>query len=321
MKVKVASEWLNACSGCEISVVDMGERLLQVLEVAEFVHIPALMDHKYLGQMGDGQHIDIPEADVGLISGSIRNEEHLEVALEMRKKCKIIIALGTCATHGGIPALVNSYTNAELMDRYYTTETTDPSDEYPSEGIPELLDGCYALDEKIKVDIHLPGCPPHPDHIFAALVALVEGRAPELPEKSVCDTCPTRREGKGELKTLKRFLESPEYSSPAEPIDKMRCLLEQGFLCMGPVTRAGCGGNGIIPRCISARVPCRGCYGPVRRDGNQRLDMLNALASNGVDLDSLPESVSFLRFSGAHDLLRPEFKSAPNPESNKEEIP
>ena len=87
MTVKVASEWLNACSGCEISILDMGERLLQVLEIAEFVHIPALMDHKYFGQLGDGKHIDIPEADVGIISGGIRNEEHLEVAREMRKKC------------------------------------------------------------------------------------------------------------------------------------------------------------------------------------------------------------------------------------------
>jgi F420-non-reducing hydrogenase small subunit len=74
---------------------------------------------------------------------------------------------------------------------------------------------------------------------------------------------------------------------------------------MGPVTRAGCGGEGVTPRCIAARVPCRGCYGPVRQTGNQRLDMLNALASNGIDIQSLPESTSLLRFSGAHQLLRP----------------
>jgi F420-non-reducing hydrogenase small subunit len=74
---------------------------------------------------------------------------------------------------------------------------------------------------------------------------------------------------------------------------------------MGPVTRAGCGGDNATPRCISARVPCRGCYGPVRHDGNQRLDMLNALASNGVDVSALAENQSMLRFSGAHHLLRP----------------
>ncbi len=310
MTVKVASEWLNACSGCEISILDMGERLLDVLEIVDFVHIPALMDHKYFGQLGDGRHIDIPDADVGIISGGIRNEEHLEVALEMRKKCGVIIALGTCATHGGIPALSNSYSNAEILDRYYTTETTDPAGAYPSEGIPPLLDACYAVDEKIKVDICLPGCPPHPDHIFSALAALASGNTPVLPDKSVCDTCPTVRMGKGQLKDIRRFLQAPEYGGADEPLDKMRCLLEQGMVCMGPVTRAGCGGDGIRPRCISARVPCRGCYGPVKSGGNQRLDMLNALASNGIDVRSLPENVSLLRFSGGHHLLRPKRKEA-----------
>jgi F420-non-reducing hydrogenase small subunit len=308
MTVKVASEWLNSCSGCEISIVDMGERLLEVLKVAEFVHLPALMDHKYFGQLGNGRRIDIPEADVGIISGGIRNEEHMEVAEEMRRKCKIVIALGTCATHGGIPALSNSYTSEALLERCFSTETTDRPETYPADGVPPLLDRCYALDEKITVDHYLPGCPPHPDHIFNSLAALVDGKMPQLPTKSVCDTCPTLRIGKGELKQVRRFLQPPQYGDPGEPIDKMRCLLEQGLLCMGPVTRAGCGGDSITPRCISARVPCRGCYGPVRQEGNQLLDMLNALASNGIDVKSLPERASLLRFSGAHRLLRPAIK-------------
>ena len=305
MTVKVASEWLNSCSGCEISIIDMGERLLEVLKVAEFVHLPALMDHKYFGQLGDGKQIEIPQADVGIISGGVRNEEHVEVAEAMRKSCNIIIALGTCATHGGIPALANAYTKEQIFQRYYHTETTDVPDAYPSEGLPTLLESCMALDEKIKVDICMPGCPPHPDHIFSALVALVEGRPLALPEKSVCDTCPTRREGKGKVDTVRRFLHTPEYGAPDEPLDQMRCLLEQGYVCMGPVTRAGCGGDGIVPRCISARVPCRGCYGPVQPNGNQRLDMLNAMASNGIDISTLPESASMLRFSGAHGRLKP----------------
>lgn len=305
MTVKVASEWLNSCSGCEISILDMGERLLDVLQVAEFVHLPALMDHKYFGQLGDGRHVDIPPADVGIISGGLRNTEHVEVAREMRKKCNLIIALGTCATHGGIPTLANSFTNQEIMQRYYGTETTDQPEAHPGEGLPPLLACCMALDEKIKVDIYMPGCPPHPDHIFNALAALVQGGTPQLPDKSVCDTCPTRREGKGAVGRVRRNLQAPAYADAAEPLDEMRCLLEQGFMCMGPVTRAGCGGDGITPRCISARVPCRGCYGPVRHDGNQRLDMLNALASNGIDVSQLPESISMLRFSGAHRRLRP----------------
>lgn len=308
MKVKVLSEWLNSCSGCEIAIVDMGERLLDVLALVDFVHIPALMDNKYYGQLGDQKHLSLPEADVGIISGGIRNEEHLEVAEEIRKKCKIVIALGTCATHGGIPALCNSYRNSEILDRYYSTETTDKPDSYPSNGIPQLLDNCMALDEKIHVDVYLPGCPPHPDQVFEALVALLENRAPNLADKSVCDTCPTQREGKGNLKKMTRFLKAPKQESPSAPLDKMRCLLEQGILCMGPVTKAGCGGDAKTPRCLSAKVPCRGCYGPVKHNGNQMMDMLNALASNGVDIKSLPERTSLLRFSGGHHLLRPPFK-------------
>lgn len=307
MKVKVLSEWLNSCSGCEIAVVDMGERLLDVLNLVDFVHIPVLMDNKYYGQLGDRKHLALPEADVGLISGGIRNAEHLELAEEIRKKCKIVIALGTCATHGGIPSLSNSYGNNEIKDRYYSTETTDKPENYPSNGIPELLDSCYALDEKIHVDVYLPGCAPHPDQVFEALVALLEGRPADLSTKSVCDTCPTRREGKGDLKKLTRFLKAPKHDGFAEPLDTMRCLLEQGILCMGAVTRAGCGGNNVTPRCLSVRVPCRGCYGPVKQDGNQMMDMLNALASNGIDISSLPESTSLLRFSGAHRRLRPPF--------------
>jgi F420-non-reducing hydrogenase small subunit len=303
MAVNVASEWLNSCSGCEIAILNLGETLLDLLPQINFVHIPVLMDHKHLGQLGDKEHIDIPKATVGLVSGGIRNEEHLEVAKEMRKKCDIVIALGTCATHGGIPALINSFTNEELFDRYYATESTDSGAQVPTKGISPLLDRCYALDEHIKVDIYLPGCPPHPDHIAAAILALLNGETPELPFKSVCDTCPTRRMGKGAVKGIKRAVECPEFD-PEKPIDEMRCLLEQGYLCMGPVTRAGCAGaNGEAPKCISARVPCRGCYGPVQQKGNQLLDMLNALASNGIDLSELPDRDSLLRFSGAHNRL------------------
>ncbi len=303
MPVKIASEWLNSCSGCEIAILNLGETLLDLLPQLDFVHIPVLMDHKHYGQLGDKKEIDIPKATVGLVSGGIRNEEHMEVALEMRKKCDILIALGTCATHGGIPALINSYTNEELFDQYYHTESTDPDAQVPCDGIPKLLDRCYALDEQIKVDIYLPGCPPHPDQIASAILALLSGETPDLPFKSVCDTCPAKREGKGKVKEIKRFITTPEFD-PDQPIDQMQCLLEQGYLCSGPVTRAGCAGNdGEAPRCISARVPCRGCYGPVRQEGNQLLDMLNALVSNGIDIKNLPDRDSLLRFSGAHNRL------------------
>lgn len=162
MTVKVASEWLNSCSGCEISILDMGERLLDVLNLVEFVHLPAL-------------------------------------------------------------------SNAQVLERYYGTETTDPPEAFPEQDLPSLLERCMALDEKITVDIYMPGCPPHPDHIFNALAALVEGRTPGLPDKSVCDTCPTRREGKGAVNQIRRNLEPPTYGGGREPLDQMRYMSLRGF--------------------------------------------------------------------------------------------
>jgi F420-non-reducing hydrogenase small subunit len=265
------------------------------------------MDHKYFGQLGDGDlhHLEIPKATVGIITGGIRTQEHLEVAEAMRKSCDVIIALGTCATHGGIPALINLHDNQALMERYYrTSETTDPHPTPADQVLPPILDRTYSLDEKIKVDISLQGCPPHPDLIAEAILALLEGRAPNLPVKSVCDTCPTIREGKGKLKEMQRFTHNAHYD-PAKPISEMHCLLEQGFQCMGPVTRGGCAGkNGEAPQCIRARVPCQGCYGPVKKDGNQLLDYLNALASNQIDIKSLTDRTTLLEFSGAHGRLQ-----------------
>jgi F420-non-reducing hydrogenase small subunit len=159
------------------------------------------------------------------------------------------------------------------------------------------------VDEKVTVDLILPGCPPNPTLIAEVITALTAGRDPVLPGKSVCDTCPAQRKGKGDVKEMKRFILNADYQ-PAQPIDEMRCLLEQGFVCMGPVTAAGCARNG-APACITARVPCRGCSGPVRRQGNPMLDMMNALASNNIDFKSVVDRRSLLRFSGAHGLIRP----------------
>jgi F420-non-reducing hydrogenase small subunit len=302
MGVRVAEEWLHSCSGCEIAILNTGEALLDLLTKIDFVHIPVLIDNKYYGQLGDGDKLTIPEADVGIVSGGVANEEHMEVLLEMRKKCKILIALGTCATHGGLPALLNSWGMKDGMEDYYSTATTEEC-EVPKDVVPQPLDRVYALDEKVEIDMILPGCPPNPALIAEVLTALLEGRDPAIPTKSVCDTCPTRREGKGGVSKVRRFLQNAQYD-PEEPIDEMRCLLEQGLMCMGPVTAAGCASGRGAPSCISARVPCRGCFGPVRREGNQMLDMMNALASNGIDFKSVVDRRSLLRFSGSHGLLR-----------------
>ena len=309
MGVPTALEWLGSCSGCEIAILNIGEALVPIItEALDIVHAPVLMDHKYFGQCGEGVTLSIPEATVGIVTGGVSNHEHLEVLEEMRAKCKVLIALGTCATHGGIPALMNGQDRASSWEEIYQTVTTDPGAAVPNVEVPAPLERVSACDEKVKIDMQLPGCPPNPELIAEVIVSLLENRSPVLPGKSVCDTCPTQRQGKGDVDRVKRFITNAKFT-PGAPIDEMRCLLEQGYLCMGPVTAAGCAKRG-APSCISARVPCRGCFGPVRKDGNQLLDMMNALASNGIDFKSVVDRRSLLRFSGAHGLLRPSKKTA-----------
>ncbi|MCX5891591.1 MAG: methyl viologen-reducing hydrogenase [Deltaproteobacteria bacterium] len=305
MPVNVASEWLNACSGCEISILNTGEALLDLLAQLNFVHIPALVDSKYYGQLGDGTTLQIPEAVVGIVSGGVRNTEHLHVLEEMRKKVKILIALGSCACYGGVPAQANMFKEAEIFDKVFrgcVTTTPSPNPEDPN--VPKWTATCQGLDEVVKVDISIPGCPPHPDWIADAIMALLAGKTEwKLPERSVCDTCPVIREKKGGSGPIKRMTANAEFN-PEEGLDKMRCLNEQGIFCMGPVTLAGCNGKAGVPRCVQARTPCRGCFGPIRKGAKPMVDMMGALTSVGLDPKTLVDRRAIMnRYIGGHGYL------------------
>jgi F420-non-reducing hydrogenase small subunit len=303
MAVRLAEEWFAICGGCEITILDIGEPLLDVLKQVQIVHMPVLMDHKLFGQTGERAELEIPEADVGLIAGGIRNEEHKKLAQEMRKKCTTLIALGSCACFGGIPALANQYLTEELLQKVYRGSKSTEPDGIPQEQIPELTDRVYTVSEVVKVDIALPGCPTTPEMVATALTALLENKPFTLPSKSVCDECPTRREKKA-VTTLKRRFEAPEFT-PGKPLGEMRCLMEQGFLCLGPATRSGCGGSEGVPRCIRAYMPCEGCFGPLSEKANPMVDMMGALSSIGLDPKQIPDRApTFNRFAGA-GRLRP----------------
>ncbi len=300
---RVAEEWLATCGGCEVTILDIGEPLLDLLPQLEFVHMPVIMDHKYYGQMGE-KDFEIPEADVGLISGGIRNEENARIALEMRKKCKILVAVGSCANFGGIPALANLYTLPDLMDTVYRkTKSTEAADN-PSLDLPPLKDRVYALSEVVKVDVGLPGCPTTPELIAQAITALLAGKSITLTERSVCDDCPTKREKKV-ISTLKRPLDKADLQ-PGQSYEEVRCLMEQGYLCLGPATRTGCGGSDKIPRCIRAYMPCRGCFGPIRAGTNPMVDLMSAISSIGLDAKQIEDRMAtFNRFVGVTGRLRP----------------
>jgi F420-non-reducing hydrogenase small subunit len=305
MAVKVVEDWLNACSGCEISILNIGDPLLDLLPQLEFVHITALVDHKFFGQLGDGTTMEIPEAVVGIVSGGVRNEEHKHELQEIRKKVQFLISLGSCACYGGVPAQANMWKNDEVFEKIFRNcLTTDPAPDPDDPSVPKWTPTCAALDEVVKVDIAIPGCPPHPDWIADAILALLSGKTSwSLPERSVCDTCPVIREQKSGGGPVKRWLQNMEFN-PEEGLEKMRCINEQGYLCMGPVTLAGCAGKTGVPRCIQARTPCRGCFGPIRKGARPMVEMMGALTSVGLDPKTLVDRRAMMnRYIGGHGFL------------------
>lgn len=306
MAVNVFEDWLNACSGCEISILNIGDPLLDILPHLNFVHITPLIDHKLFGQLGEKTEMDVPEAVVGIVTGGVRTDEQKHELEEIRKRTKFLIALGTCACHGGVPAQANMFKNEDVFEKVFRqSPSTEPSPNPEDPNVPKWTPTCAALDEVVKVDMSIPGCPPHPDWIVEAITAVLEGKtAWSLPERSVCDTCPVIREKKSGGGPVKRWLQNMEFN-PEEGLDKMRCFNEVGFLCNGPVTLAGCAGKAGVPRCIQARTPCRGCFGPIRKGAQPMVDMMGALSSVGLDAKSMLDRRAMLnRYIGAHGMLK-----------------
>jgi F420-non-reducing hydrogenase small subunit len=198
-----------------------------------------------------------------------------------------------------------------LYDKVYRESKTTDSADTPTENLPPLLDRVYAVDEVVPVDVYIPGCPTNPDIIVTALTALLEGKSFELAERSVCDECPLKREKKAAGGEIKRTLDSVEFKQGA-PWEETRCFMEQGYLCLGPVTLAGCGhkeGNGdgvTVPRCIRGYMPCRGCFGPIRKGANPMVDMMSAISSIGLDAKQVEDRRALLnRYIGGQKRLRP----------------
>ena len=150
----------------------------------------------------------------------------------------------------------------------------------------------------------------NPAHIVQAITGLLEGKPFSLPERSVCDECPTKREEKAGGGEIKRPLQSLQFAQ-GEPWEKTRCFMEQGCLCLGPVTLAGCSsiveaGEATVPRCIKGYMPCRACFGPIRKGANPMVDMMGAISSIGLNAQQVPDRRAMLnRYIGGQNRLRP----------------
>jgi NAD-reducing hydrogenase small subunit len=176
-KVKVATDWLDICSGCHMAFLDIDERIVELLKHVEITSSP-ITDLKHPPEEG---------VDVGILSGAVSNTHQLEVAEEMRERSKILIALGDCAVFGGICTMRNFFDKEQVLRcGYVETASTDEEGAIPrSPELAKLFDKVRALDQVVKVDVHIPGCPPPANAIWFALTELLEGRLPVLKDENL----------------------------------------------------------------------------------------------------------------------------------------
>jgi F420-non-reducing hydrogenase small subunit len=276
-KLKIAFYWAASCGGCEIAVLDINEKILDVIGIADIVFWPVAMDIKYK----DVEAMPDKYIDICFFNGSIRNSEQEHMAKLLRKKAKTLVAFGSCAHEGCIPGLANLHDAKEILTTVYLKEKSviNPEGVVPQpktqvkEGtleIPEFYDTVKTLNQTVEVDYYLPGCPPPVKLIANAVDAIAKGELPPkgsvlAPLKSVCDECPRKKENKKISKIYRVYEKVPEPE---------KCLLEQGIICIGPATRSGCGAQ-----CLTVDMPCTGCGGPCPNAPEQGAAMMSALAS------------------------------------------
>ncbi len=276
-KIKIGTMWLGGCSGCHLAIADFHESLIDILELADFEFSPVLCDTKY---------DEIPELDVCIIEGGIRNDENRELAELLREKSKLVIAFGTCAVYGGIPGLGNLHTVEELTTEAYKNSVSTPNEEgiIPNEEVPHLENRVRSLPQAIDVDLIIPGCPPRSDVVAEAVLTLLNGGTIELPTTNLCEVCPREKPPEGlAMDFVKRQMEI------GRPEDDL-CLIAQGLVCLGPATVSLCGAE-----CPGIAVPCRGCYGPTAKIVDAGAKMISAIASDyrvGDDKTVDPEEVA-----------------------------
>jgi len=283
-KITIALKRGASCVGCDIAVVNFNEDLLTLLALADIVFAPTLLDVKYdnLRAMPD-QSITI-----GFYHGAVRNSDNAELARIMRAKCKILIAYGACAHLGGIPGLANVTTKRKIFDQVYknTVSTVNTDGAEPQENfqdaaghkltLPEFYEEVVALDDVVDVDYFVPACPPtHAMNmqILQMVKDFVEKGKPLPPkgtviasEMTLCDECKRKKAPKLKVGSFTRVHELD--------FDPDKCFLEQGVLCLGPATRAGCDAV-----CTKVNMPCRGCMGPTGAVSEQGGSMLSAISS------------------------------------------
>lgn len=326
-KPRIAFYWNASCGGCEEALIDLGDGFAALLEKVEVVLWPVALDFKR-------HHVEaIPDGgiDVAFLNGAIRLTEQDEWAQLLRRKSRVLVAFGACAHMGGVVGLGNMAERREILDTAFRRQpsVSNPESVQPGQAVrsgghdlslPVLLSSALPLAEVVPVDYTIPGCPPSPEVIGAAVARILAGDLPPVgtvlaPNASLCESCPLRdsKPERIEIASLKRLATSA--------VDPEVCFLAQGLVCLGPATRQGC-----QPGCVEVGMPCRGCFGPLDgvRDGGAA--MLSAFATllRGEEAGiaalaaAIPDPAgTFWRYSYAAGLVprrpRPQGPKAPSP--------
>jgi len=305
-KLKFAFYWAASCGGCEIAVLDINEKILDVVAKADLVFWPVALDIKYK----DVEAMPDKSIDVCFFNGAIRNEENEHMAKLLRQKSKVLVAFGSCACDGSVIGLGNLWNKEKIFERAYleTPSTNNPQKETPqprfkvTQGeleLPTFYDTVKTLAQTVDVDYFISGCPPPVPRIIEALEAILSGKLPPkgssfLLNKAVCDECP-REKKERKITQVKRVYEIAD--------DFKTCFLDQGVICMGPATRGGCGAQ-----CLKANIPCTGCGGPAPKVPDQGAAMISAFASIATDPKVMEQVVdpvgTFYKYSLANSILR-----------------
>jgi len=319
-KPKLALYWAASCGGCEIAVLAVNEKILDVAAAFDIVLWPVAIDAK----VRDIEKMPDKSIDVCLFNGGIRTSENEYMAQLLRRKSKVLVAFGSCAQEGCIPGLANL---SQREDIFRTVYDDSPSLDNPAgtrpqaqsevpEGtlhLPIFYETLRTLGQTVPVDYYLPGCPPEAENIWTAVTAILSGNLPAPgsvigSETTVCEECPRTREEK----KIKKF-----YRTWEKIPDETTCLLEQGILCCGIATRAGCGAL-----CPQVNSPCIGCHGPTEGVHDYGARLMTALASvidstepeeiDRIIREGIPDPVgSFYRFSLAGSQLRRKRRPVP----------
>ncbi len=305
-KLKFAFYWAASCGGCEIAVLDINEKILDVVAKADIVFWPVAIDIKYK----DLEAMPDKSIDVCFFNGAIRTEEQEHLAKLLRRKAKVLVAFGSCACEGCVKGLANLWDRETIFERaYFETPSTKNSKSVTpktsvkvKEGelkLPQFYDTVKTLGQTVDVDYYLSGCPPPIPLIIQAVEVIFNNKLPHkgsvlMPNKSVCDECKREKKDR-QLSEIKRIYEIND--------DLETCFWDQGVICMGPATRAGCGAQ-----CPNVNMPCTGCDGPGPRVTDQGAAAISALASIATDSEVINQVVdpigTFYKYSLASSILR-----------------